>query len=484
MRSLLLRIFLWYWLANILVFGGLMAVLIWTESGPPDGGLPLLLDRAMATYGQEAVDALETNGPSALRDYVDELRSTTELQVFLFDEQGREVSGQSVPADVQALAVGTLRPGERPDRDRRKPGLLVTQVTGASQGRYAVVGRVPRPAGFPAMPLSALAITAAVVSYWLARYVTAPVRKLRAATQRLADGDLGARVGATVGDRRDVIGDLGRDFDFMAERVEALISVQQRLLCDVSHELRSPLARLNIALGLAARRAGPEATQALDRIEWEAERLNDLIGQLLTLARLDGAGQSLEKTAIDLAELVHRIAADGNFEARSRGRGVRVEEGQECTVLGTPELLHGAIENVVRNAVCYTAEGTEVEITLRRRFDGQDPWAVLCIRDHGAGVPQAALTQIFQPFYRVTDARERQSGGVGLGLAITQRAIKLHGGTVSAANAADGGLIVEVHLPAVRDPHGHAATSATGDRDARRPPQAAHEGPGTCGLRE
>lgn len=467
MRSLFLKIFLWYLLANVLVFGVLTAVIMWAQLGPPRGGFSRLLNGAMATYGHEAVDALESDGELALQRYVDGLRKSTELELFLFDDQNRELLGQSVPPEVQASAVRAVREGAPQAGDSGTRMLAIAQVIGSSGSRYTVVGRGPRPFGSPIVPLTALAITASFVSYWLARYVTAPVRELRAATQRFANGDLAARVGASVGNRRDVIGDLSRDFNFMAERVESLMSGQRRLLRDVSHELRSPLARLSVALGLAARRAGPDARQALERIELEAERLNELIGRLLTLARLDGGGHCAEMTAIDLAELVQQIAADGGFEARSRGRRVRVEDCQECTVLGTPELLHSAIENVVRNAVYYTAEGTEVEITLHRRSDGRDCWGVIRTRDHGAGVPETALTEIFHPFHRVTDARERQTGGVGLGLAITERAIKLHGGTVSAGNAADGGLVVEIRLPAVQIPQGTLAAPANPDTNSR-----------------
>jgi two-component system sensor histidine kinase CpxA len=449
MRSLFLKIFLWYWLANILVFGALTVVFMWAELGPPRSGFSQLFNRAMAAYGREAVDRLESDGRPALQEYVDGLQRAGEVQLLLFDEQGCEVLGQTAPPEMKELAVRTAREGPPPTPEHGRPLPPLAQVVGSSGSRYAVVGLGPRPFRLPVEPLITLAVAAAVVSYLLARYVTAPVRRLRAVTLRLADGDLAARVGATLSHRHDVIGDLARDFDFMAERIESLMSAQRRLLRDVSHELRSPLARLSVALGLAARRAGPETRQALERIELEAERLNELIGQLLTLARLDGSGQRADRMAIDLAELVQRIAADGGFEARSRGRRVRVDDCQECTVLGAPELLYSAIENVVRNAVCYTAEGTEVEITLRRRSDGPNSWGVIRIRDHGTGVPETALTEIFRPFHRVTDARERQTGGVGLGLAITQRAIKLHGGRVSAVNATDGGLIVEIQLPAV-----------------------------------
>jgi len=185
-----------------------------------------------------------------------------------------------------------------------------------------------------------------------------------------------------------------------------------------------------------------------DRIEREAERLNELIGQLLTLARLESGAEATEKELVNLASLVDEIAADADFEARSRHRAVRLVTSEEYTTTGNAELLRRAIENVVRNAVRYTAEGTAVEIALGGQRTGGDPQAVISIRDHGAGVPEAALADLFRPFYRVADARDRQTGGIGLGLAITERAVRLHGGTVTAANAPDGGLIIEIHLPA------------------------------------
>ena len=236
----------------------------------------------------------------------------------------------------------------------------------------------------------------------------------------------------------------------MAERIESLVMSQHRLLGDISHELRSPLARLSVALGLARQNAGeatPAITSAHNRIEREIERLNELIGQLLTLTRLETDAERLETARIDLRELVNLIVEDADFEARNRNRNVRLLTDEECHVTGNAELLRSAIENVVRNAVRYTAEHTSVEVALRCSSIG-DPGVRISVRDHGKGVPEEALTEIFRPFYRLTEARDRQTGGTGLGLAIAERAVCLHGGTVRATNASDGGLVVEIKLPA------------------------------------
>jgi signal transduction histidine kinase len=290
-------------------------------------------------------------------------------------------------------------------------------------------------------------LTTGILCYLLARYFSSPIVKLRAATQQLAEGNLSARVGAANVKRRDELADLGRDFDIMAERIQSLIASQQRLLHDISHELRSPLARLKIALELARQDDEEEARWALDRIEREADRLNDLIGQLLTLARLESKSLTVDSDAVDLKRLVQEVVQDADFEARNYNRGVQVVASDNCVIVGNERLLHSAIENVVRNAVSYTAEGTVVEVALRCQSDGEEGRAVISVLDQGAGIPQAALAHIFRPFYRVADARDRQSGGIGLGLSISQRAVEIHNGTIEASNASTGGLLVEIHLP-------------------------------------
>ncbi len=242
----------------------------------------------------------------------------------------------------------------------------------------------------------------------------------------------------------------------MAERIESLLTTQRQLLSDVSHELRSPLARLNVALALARQRSGDEAEGPLDRIETEAERLNVLIGRVLALARLESGAAAPEFVHVDLSRLVADIAVDADFEAKAKEAAVTLAFSEPCSVQGNEPLLRSAIENVVRNAVRYTDSGTDVEIGLAFADIVADDsvgdgaasrCAVVSVRDHGPGVRDDQLAHLFEPFYRIADSRDRESGGTGLGLSITERAVRLHGGTVEARNAADGGLIIEIRLP-------------------------------------
>ena len=233
----------------------------------------------------------------------------------------------------------------------------------------------------------------------------------------------------------------------MAERIESLMSSQQRLIHSVSHELRSPLARLNVALGLARKQADATVNGSLDRIEREAGRLNELIGNLLTLARWESSAERVNCDDVELDALVREVAADADFEAKSRNRSVRVVTLSPCSIAGVRDLLRSAIENVIRNAVNYTHKGSEVEVTLEHVRGPALESAVIRVRDHGDGVPEHALENIFSPFYRVADSRERSSGGAGLGLSIAAKAVSLHGGQVKAENSPSGGLMVELRFP-------------------------------------
>jgi two-component system sensor histidine kinase CpxA len=245
--------------------------------------------------------------------------------------------------------------------------------------------------------------------------------------------------------------DLGRDVDRMAERIESLVGAHQRLIRDVSHELRSPLARLNVALELARQSAGPAHSAPFDRIERESERLNELIGQLLMLTKLESESGMIQRADIDIAALIAEIAHDVDYEARNSNRRVKIVENNSVNFSGSREMLRQALENVIRNAVRYTAEETAVEIVSIRRVSNGRSWGHIEIRDHGPGVPESEIFNIFRPFYRVADARERQSGGTGVGLAISDRAIRLHGGSIRAINATGDGLIVEIELPMDRN---------------------------------
>jgi len=456
MRSLFLKIFLSYWAAQALfvVLAILVTLTIRPQTDPRGEYFRL-------TAATQAAQAYEQGGQAQLmRDFENRERSVRD-RVFLFDEQGQEVSGRRVPQWAAQLAKGV----------QPKPaglwGWLESEhrfaqaVVGPSGRHYTFVIERPAPPHFffgpnrtPGLGIFIAILSSGLVCFLLARYLTAPVVRLREATQRLAAGDLTARAGTVGSRRRDEIAELVRDFDGMAERLENLVKAQSRLLNDISHELRSPLARLNVALGLARQRTGPEAAATLDRMELEANRLNQLIGRLLVLARMEGGEQAVEKSEIQLEDLVREIAQDAMFEAQGRNCRIKCEVVDDVVVLGNVELLHSAIENVVRNAMRYTQEGTEVEVRLEQMDEANGPQALIRVSDQGPGVPEAALDKLFQPFYRLDDARERQTGRVGLGLAIAERAVRLHGGSVRAANRPGGGLVVELRLPAIAQPAG------------------------------
>ena len=450
MRSLFLKIFLSFWVAQALFL--VLAVLVTLAIRQQAESA---WDAEQAQVLNQAVQAYESGGQAALASYLDQVRQSQHVRAYLLNENDQELSGRRLPE--WAKEGGRWRPhpppGDflgwmMPTRPQRQ------SITSASGHRYTLVVLPPPHGPFGDPGIHGLGIFIAIVSsglvcYLLARYLTSPVVRLRAATQKLAAGDLTARAGVPRPGRHDELAELVRDFDTMADRLEKSVKAQARLLNDISHELRSPLARLNVALGLSRQRSGPEAQSSLERIELEADRLNELIGRLLTIARLESGDQAMQKVPIRLQELIREIAQDAEFEAQSRKCHVDVTKVDDCMVMGDPALLRSAIENVVRNAIHYTREGADVQIRVECRYGATGTEAVIKISDSGPGVPDEALDKLFQPFYRIDDARGRQTGGVGLGLAITERAVRLHGGTIQASNRNEGGLMIEIRLPAL-----------------------------------
>ncbi len=449
MKSLFLKIFLSFWVAQALFM--VLAILVTLAFRPRSATWEALRTTAL----NDAVNAFEEGGSYQLRQYLDNLESTQHVRAFLFNEQGEEISRRGAPDWAIRVAAG----GPRMPRDGvvfpAPPVQRDSRASSDGKHRYTLVIGLPPgprvffgPRGMPVPGLIIAVLTSGLVCYFLAWYMTKPVARLRAATQQLAAGDLTARAGNPKSRRGDEIAGLVRDFDAMAGRLETLVKAQSRLLNDISHELRSPLARLNVALGLARQRSGPESATMLERIELEAGRLNELIGRLLTLARMEDGEQHVPSSPVLLDEVVLSVAEDAEFEAQARRCHVRSEipEGS-WGVRGDASLLHSAIENVLRNAIRYTREGSTVEIQLQKTSSGGREEAVVRVTDCGDGVPPDALEKLFQPFYRLDDARGRQTGGVGLGLAITERAVRFHGGRVAATNRAEGGLMVEIHLP-------------------------------------
>jgi len=452
MRSLFLKIFLSYWGAQALF---LMLAIMVTLAMYPSREIAGI-QAQQSRFLNEAVQAYQNGGDESARKYLRSIHESAHVRLFVFDDQGRDLFGHKASPWIE---IEKVRKGETRTADsfwgRLGPMQFLRESEVLADGRrYTLVIELPPqqhtlfgPNGIPGLWVLIGIVSSGLVCYILARYLTSPIVRLREATQKLAAGDLSARAGVSPSRRHDEMAQLVRDFDRMAERIESLMTAQSRLLTDISHELRSPLARLNVALELARQRSGPEAQSALERIEREATRLNGLIQELLTIARLAGSEGSVPRSPVQLEQLIQEIARDAEFEAQNHDCHVEVSVVDDCVVIGSPALLHSAIENVVRNAVHYTEQSTEVEIRLEEGQGTLGSEAVIRVTDSGPGVPEDALDKIFQPFYRIDDARGRQTGGVGLGLAITERAVRLHGGAVKAANRPQGGLIVEIRLP-------------------------------------
>lgn len=450
MRSLFLKIFLSYWLtlALCLVF----AILFTLVMRPPRASA--VIEAQQAKFLDEAVHAYQAGGPEQARNYLRGLHESDHVWAFLYQDSQKEVSGRKPPEWIEHAAKGE---GHAIDSFWGRMGPMQfarPSMVGSDGHRYSLVIAMPPehtifgPHGTPWLGILVAILSSGLVCSVLARYLTTPIVRLRAATQKLASGDLTARAG--VPHRHDEIGELVRDFDRMAERLENLVNAQKRLLTDISHELRSPLARLNVALGLARQRSGSEAVSALQRIDRESSRLNELIGRLLTVARLESGEAAVPKDEVRLGELIREVVKDATFEAQTRRCRINCTIVDDCTLMGDAGLLQSAVENVVRNAMRYTKEGTDVDVRLKCDHVSIGEAAVLTVSDSGPGVPQEALAKLFRPFYRIDDSRERGTGGAGLGLAITERAVRLHGGLVKAANRPEGGLMVEIWLPIIR----------------------------------
>ncbi len=466
MRSLFLKIFLSFWVAMLLIGGATVFLALRTD---PVAAEKARLEKRYAHFAEELVTLYEEKGQMALAARLHEVEQKRKISLFLLKNGHDLAANRPLPRSIRNLSAAALASGSlqhhqiqhRPfflgrgfghrqmmgPAPEPEPGLLFALPV---KDAYVLAGRLEPPSPLAllldpqrlAVRLLLAALIAGAVSYLLARSLTAPIGRLRLAAQELAAGRLTTRVEPQLEATGDEIGDLAHDFNRMAERIEELVTSRERLLRDISHELRSPLTRLSIGLELARRQAGTGAEESLARIEKEAERLNELIGDLITINRIEGLGETEEKETLDLAGLLAEVAADGDFEARSRNCRVLLKGESPLPITASATLLRRAFENVVRNAVRYAPEESVVEIRLAR----EGKTGLCTITDQGPGVPESELEKIFHPFHRVADARDRQSGGTGLGLAIAARAVHLHGGKISAKNRREGGLEVTISL--------------------------------------
>ncbi|RDI98212.1 sensor histidine kinase [Dyella solisilvae] len=281
-----------------------------------------------------------------------------------------------------------------------------------------------------------------LVGWWVARRVAKPVEAIRRATRRMASGELSARVEGQGRDAQDELAHLARDFDAMAERIEALVAHDRSVLQDLSHELRSPLARLHLILDLARRsRDREEAARYFEQAEQEISRMDGLTGEMLALSRLEGGIPGESRGPVDVSALLRECVRRAGVEATARGITLAADAPAPAVVSGSELLLERALDNLIANAIKFSPEGGRVELSARSGATEVD----LAIRDHGPGVPAGELDSLFRPLFRGSNAA--RAGGHGLGLAIVQRVVQAHGGEVRASNAEGGGLVVQLALP-------------------------------------
>ena len=440
MRSLFLRLLVSLWLAMALLVGAFALIHAWAF--PSDATPPRM--RGAETRADDALLCTRLGLEGC--DKVLRARDARDQRLALY-HGGKLVLGEPIEG-ADSLAGDAL---SSPDHNAYEISDLERSATVlARDPSYVVVAEGPLRSRWmffivpDTLPyrLLAIVLVTGLVAVLLARYLAEPIARLRRATQQMASGDLSVRVAGQLRSADRQTQALGRDLDAMAERIQALLDSERQLRRDISHELRSPLTRLNIALELIRRRSSDDLAPAFDRIERDTARLDAMIGELLTLNRLENEGIARAEP-IDLGALAKNIVEDTGIEAERQSSRLTLRAPEPCTLQGNRELLRRAVENVVRNAIRFTPAGEAVEVELER----EPGRALLRVRDHGPGVPAGSLDKIWKPFYRVEGDRARNTGGTGLGLAITEQAIALHGGKVRAENHPGGGLLVTLELP-------------------------------------
>lgn len=458
-HSLFGKIFLWFWLTSIIIIAITTFVVKtinqpYQLDQPTDGQMVVLVNQARritqlyTVLGAEAFSQLH---------FINERERT---QLYLVDEDLRIIGTPRPPRGVFPL-LSVMLDQTQPTLGfwRREVWLGPVKLQLGDQYYYLLLRGIPDSSQVKldrfyneSLILSVALLMSGLFSAVLAWSFSRPLKQFRRAAQQFASGNLSSRVGIKMTGRLDEFGTLGRDFDDMAERLEKLVHAQQRLLGNVSHELRSPITRIQVALGIAYQKAGPDAEGILTRIERESEKLEEMIAQVLRLSRLENQLQDLQKINISLIPLLEQLVDDANFEASASNKGVILDAPHQIIVCGEANLLHSAIENVVRNAIRYTREETNVEVITRSLSIGKCNKVEIVIRDYGPGASEETLKHLFEPFYRAVE--NTSDGGAGLGLSIAKQVITRHGGTINARNHINGGLEVVIHLESCKiDPH-------------------------------
>jgi two-component system sensor histidine kinase CpxA len=466
-RRLFWKIFLPFWLAQAVLLGALYLRIHYRISSehpwwiqPERREMPVLADYAAQVY--------EKQGQPGLSRLLDSLSLQKRSKFWLVDDGGHELSGQSIPERV-------LRDASAAEKSEGLHHSFEANVLAAStdttKAHYVLIAELVPPKLSERVPGDILwtlklgTVLSAIICFLIAHYLSKPIERLRDATHELARGNLDIRAGDNLGNRRDEIADLVRDFDSMAGELRTLIQSERNLLSGVSHELRSPIARIRLALALARDTDAGERSEMLDRIEQDTIQLDSMLEQILTVARLESGQHKPRFEPLSLNEIVADVLHDANFEAAATDAAIAFHDEGDVQVDGDAGMLRSAVENMVRNAIFYSGHGGRVEVRLSQEGGA----ALIAVRDNGPGVPENALPLLFKPFYRVDDSRGTTTGGMGLGLAIVRNAALAHGGSVAAKNVVPHGLEVDLRLP-IRLPSQPTQSDATRPRQGLRQP--------------
>jgi two-component system, OmpR family, sensor histidine kinase CpxA len=449
------KVFLWFWLTVLALFAIFFASRMLGTRVVPSTDVTASFAPRVA---DEAAHAYESGGPQEFEQFARGLVGKSGLELYLIDGYGKDVLSRPIPSDSLPIVRAARSDGRVLSRYRLRAHSSSYKFTSPSgrpyvllvRARFQVAKFVDTTAGGGLPLFAAVLLMVTLFCFWLTHHIVAPIQGIQSAARKVAAGDLSVRAPVEISKRHDELAALAADFDVMVERMSAFVRSQKDLLSTVSHELRSPLTRLMMSLALLRKDSPPESEELLQRMERDVERVDTLMGQLLTLSRLETGLSSDERNNVDLSQLVQEVVADGDFEAHSCGKSVRLQaEGSVVIEKADQQALRSACENIIRNAIRFTTPGSEVEVILKTEKTKTSPQAVLLVRDYGPGVPGESLQQIFQPFFRLKEPSSdpRANKGTGLGLAIALEAIRQHRGTIVASNTNPIGLEVKVMLP-------------------------------------
>ena len=457
MKGLFPKIFLWLWLTLILIFASTTIWTFVTKSGLWFSIWRNAVEEGLKASGQGALSAHARQGKTALLQYFLRLERKSHIQFRLYTENGKELTGRMSYPEAEHLVYPALDNDHLVFTMNMSEFLAALRLVDTAGDRFVIVRQSTKGVmaalfseQLPSLLFKILLAGAilSLLSFVLTRYITIPIFTLKKVVNQFTNGNFTIRAKKLLGHRKDEISKLGEDFDLMAEQIQSLMNTQKQLLRDISHELRSPLTRLSIALDLVKEDHSIGNNKYFQQIEKENDRMNSLIDQLLTVVRLQNGKAVNKPSFFNLTLLMNKVASNAAFEAQVKKCVIKCRLEEEVYIYGIEELIFSAIENVLRNSVYYTLPGTEIKISLERIEKDAHIFAVIEVHDQGPGVPEASLKDIFRPFFRLNEARDRRSGKTGLGLSIAEQAIHIHDGGIHGFNSPNGGFVVHMRLPA------------------------------------